>query len=275
MKVTTKIIWTVVIVICLCALGYIWFIGFPVPEYVATDDGATPKSYVVQIAPYTYFNVNMSDREVLTRTDGFSFYEFDKASILTNKSTTDADLINAEKQVYGRPGSFIYRIFDECTITVRSDLSTIQPFTSFTTLEPYEVPGYFETLKKSKDNPPTYDELPTFVEVMEGVYAERNLDYDVEDDGLAFTYYGAGGSYYTAHTAYGTSYEVIQQSLSKTKACAGVTFDEYYAGPDYWLFTSKGHMLAIKKINRNTNIVLETNITKQMPALLYTLQGGD
>lgn len=273
MKITAKIIWAVVILLCLGALAYIWFVGFPVPEYVATDDGAESESYVLEVAPYTFFSVNMSEREQLTRTDGATFYEFVEGSIITNKSKVDADLIDADKQVYGRPGSFIYRAFDNSSITVRSERSTAQPLKSFLELDTYTVPGYFEDLKRSEQEYPGYD-VEEFIEVMPGVFANNGYEYSSKpNEEFAFEWYLNGGSYYTANIEYGTSYDVIQQGLARFKACQGVTFEHYFDGPDFWLFMSDNYLFAVKSINRNTNVVFQTNSTKQMPAILHSLKG--
>ena len=145
--VVSKIIWSVVALVCVLTLVYVWFIGFPVPDYVALDDGEPAKVYTIRTGPNTFFDVYMSDKEVLMQSDMETYYNFAQGSIIKSSTSVKADLIDADKQVYGRPGSFCYRVLnDSCTITVDSKLSTYQGLQSLLHNEEYTVYGDLSNL---------------------------------------------------------------------------------------------------------------------------------
>lgn len=271
--VVSKVIWGVVAVICIIGLVYIWLIGLPVPEYVALDDGAPGKIYTIQTAPNKFFDVYMSENEILKQSDYETMYVFQDASISKSSTRKTADLINADKQVYGRPGSFCYRVINDlCTITVDSDLSTYQGLQSLLTGKEYIVYGDLSS-QKITDNPmPKLSELPTYTAVTNNVFANRDYEYSYNEDTNSMIWYGSGkGTFYKATETFGLMGDVTQQLLATAGACYKLDLQEYYAGEDYYMWVTQRWVLGVKRINRNTQLVVVTNSPEQAEAAIYTL----
>lgn len=271
--VVSKVVWSVIALACIIGLAYIWLIGLPVPDYVATDDGAPAKTYTIQVSPNHFFDVQMSENEILTQSDYETMYMFQNASVRKSATQKTADLINAEKQVYGRPGSFCYRVLNDlCTITVDSDTSTFQGYESLVNGREYIVYGDL-TSQKVVDKPmPALPELPTYEEVFKGVYANRDYEYTYNEDTNSMLWYGADrGTFYKATETFGLMSDITQQLLATAKACYKLDLQEYYSGGDYTMWISNRWVLGVKRINRNTQLIVVTNSPEQSGAAIYTL----
>ena len=269
-----KVIWGTVAAICVLGLAYVWLIGLPVPEYVATNDGADSKVYTLQIAPYTYFDVAMSANEVLTYTDMETFYDFEEGTVAIVEAKIDADIVNAEKQVFGRPNGFLYRVFEESVVQADSELSMYQAYSSLTSKEPYHVSGNFDNLKQSKRRMPYYDTYSSEYPLTDSIWAARDYDYNYDKELEQLLWVSDAGTFYKVSKVYGLQFDTIQQLLSTAKACYGLNIEEYWAGEDYYLFTSGEWVLGVKTINRNTQMLVVTNSRTQYNAALMTLQKG-
>ena len=271
------LVWSLIAVLCVIGLVLVWFVGFPVPDYVASDDGCKARIYTIQIAPYTYFDVGMSSQEKLARTDYETYYGFTGGSIAKTSTQLKADVINGQKQVFGRPGGFLYRIFDECTIQVTSERSTIQAYNSLITGEPYRVEGYFDALKPSKERMP---ELPSkdeeyIVPFEDGIYGAYMRSYSYDRNTGTLLYLDDNSNFYRVQTVYGVQYDVVNQLLATARACYGLDITEYWAGDNFVLFMSGDWVLGVHYINRNTQrVVVSNNAFSRYPALL-TICGGD
>lgn len=271
--VVSKVIWSIVAVACIVGLLYIWLIGLPVPDYVATDDNAPGKVYTIQVAPNKFFDVMMSENEILKQSDYETTYMFENASVLKSSTKKTADLINADNQVYGRPGSFCYRIFNDlCTITVNSETSTYQGLQSLLTGKEYTVYGDLSSQTVTDKPLPELPELPTYTEVTERIYANRDYEYSFNEDTNSLLWYGQGkGAFYKATETFGLMGDITQQLLATTKACYKLDLEEYYVGDDYYMWVTPRWVLGVKRINRNTQLVVATNSLEQMDAAIYTL----
>lgn len=243
------------------------------PDYVALDDGAPAKVYTIQTSPNHFFDVCMSENEVLKQTDYETMYMFEDA--LVNKSSTrkTADIIDAGKQVYGRPGSFCYRVLNDlCTITVDSDLSTFQGLQSLLNGHEYIEYGNLSAQKVTNKELPTLPELPTYIEVSKGIFANRDYEYSFNEDTNSLLWYGSGkGKFYKATETFGLMGDITQQLLATAKACYKLDLTEYYAGDDYYMWVEPHWVLGVKRINRNTQLIVATNSSEQMEAAIYTL----
>lgn len=269
-----KVIWSIVAILCVVGIALLWLVGLPVPDYAASTDNAPPTIHTIKIAPDTYFDVAMSSDEKLLRTDMETYYGFEQGTISKVGSYIDADIVDAQKQVFGRPNSFLYRIFDDCTILVDSELSMSQAYEALIQKEPYTVHGNFEDLVLSKSHMPEYDPYTTDYTIIKGIYACRDYDYTYDEENKQLLWMGANSTFYKVQTVYGLQYDVIQQMLSTAKACYGLDLAEYYAGEDYYLFISGRWVLGVKYINRNTQLMVVTNSPAQRNSALMTIQKG-
>lgn len=269
----SKIIWSVIALACIAGLAYIWLIGLPVPEYVALDDGAPGKTYTIQISPNHFFDVQMSENETLITADWETTYMFKDASVRKTATKKTADLINEDLQIYGRPNSFCYRVFDNnCSITVDSELSTYQGFKSLQDNKVYTVYGDLTSQKVTNNGLPTLPEFPTYDEVSNGVYASRDYEYSYNEDTDTLLWYNTGReTFYKASKTFGLMGDVTQQLLATAKACYKLDLKEYYVGDDYYMWITNQWVLGVKRINRNTQLIVATNSTEQFDAAIYTL----
>lgn len=269
-----KVIWSIVAILCVVGIALLWLVGLPVPDYVANTDNAPPTIYTIKIAPDTYFDVAMSSDEKILRTDMETYYSFEQGTISKVGSYIDADIVDAQKQVFGRPNSFLYRIFDDCTILVDSELSMSQAYEALVQKEPYVVHGNFEDLVLSKSRMPEYDPYTTDYTIIKDIYACRDYEYTYDEENKQLLWMGANNTFYKVQTVYGLQYDVIQQLLSTAKACYGLDLAEYYAGEDYYLFICGKWVLGVKYINRNTQLMVVTNAPTQRNSALMTIQKG-
>ena len=270
------LIWSVIAVLCVVGLVLVWFVGFPVPDYVAIDDGMPSRVYTIQVAPYTFFDVGMSSAERLVRSDYETYYSFEKASIAKTSTQLKADLIDGQKSVFGRPGSFVYRIFDECTIRVDSEISMTQPLNAFITGDTYRVDGYFNDLVPSKQKLPatTDPDSDYLVPFGNGIYGAYLHSYSYDSTTQTLLYLDDKAGFYRVNTVYGVQYDVINQLLAKARACYGLTLTEYWAGEDFVLFQSGDWTLGVRFINRNTQRVVVCNDSANTAAALQTIIVG-
>lgn len=271
--VVSKIIWSIIAIGCIIGLAYIWLIGLPVPDYVATDDGAKGVVYTIQTAPNTFFDVYMSENEVLKQSDWETFYQFQAASVRKSSTEKEADLINADKDVYGRPGDFCYRVFNDlCTITVDSDTSTYQGLQSFLTGSEYKLYGDITKQKVTEKELPELPEFASYKHLNDYIYANNEYTYEFDEDTQSMVWYGPGkGLFYKAQTTYGLMGDITQQLLATAEACYKLDLEEYYVGEDYCMWVTQHWVLGVKKINRNTQLVIATNSPYQYEAAIKTL----
>lgn len=274
--VVSKIIWSVVALVCVLTLVYVWFIGFPVPDYVALDDGEPAKVYTIRTGPNTFFDVYMSDKEVLMQSDMETYYNFAQGSIIKSSTSVKADLIDADKQVYGRPGSFCYRVLnDSCTITVDSKLSTYQGLQSLLHNEEYTVYGDLSNLEQHSGIPLTFPELASYRKVTDQVVASRDFDdYTWNEAENSFIWYGEGrASFYKANLVYGLYGDVTQQLFATVQTCYKLSPTDCWVGDDYIISIDKNYVFGVRRINRNTHLVVVTNNSQQVEAAVATLSG--
>lgn len=276
MKVSTKIVWIIITILCILALCYIWLIGLPIPKYKMIDDHAAPAKYTVQLAPYTFFDVCMSENEKLLRTDYETFFSFTTGDITKNVTQIIADPVDVAKEVYGRSDGTLYRKFDDATITIYSTISMSQAYKALTENEPYRVEGYFQDLEvNDKDAIPTAKKATIYQKIDDGVYGMRDDTYHYDEYTNSVRWYGGDNRFYSTARVHGVMFDTIQQTLAKAKACYGVTFTSYFMGDDYYLFEGDGYVIGIKAVNRNTQLVCITNAASQVDGLLYTIEGDD
>lgn len=276
MKVSINLLWIALIVLSVLGLFYIWFIGLPVPAYKAVTDDADSVTYTVQVAPYTFFDVQMSANEILTKTDRETFYQFKEGSIVKNTTAINANIVDVKHNVYGRPDGTLYRKFDTATLTVSSNLSMSQAYDALTNNETYIVPGYFQDLVLEEDIPaPTSKEETIYQKLDEGIFGMKDTKYDYNKGTYSIKWFGGDNRFYLTQRIHGALYENMQQVLAKAKACYGVTFEKYWMPGDYYLFDQDGYCIGIKIINANTQLIAITNSASQLDALLHTMEGSD
>lgn len=262
--------------VCVATLGYIWLIGLPVPDYVAKDDGEPAKVFTIQTGPNTFFDVYMSEKEVLLQSDMETYYSFEQGSVTKSSTKIKADLIDADKQVYGRPGSFCYRVLsDNCTITVDSELSTYQGLQSLLHNEEYTVYGDISKLEQHDGLPMTLPELTYYKKVSDYVGANNYYDdYKWNSTENSFIWYGPRhGSFYKANLVYGLNGDVTQQLFATVEACYKQTPTDCWVGDDYIISISGPYVFGVRRINRNTQLVVVTNSSHQAEAAIATLAG--
>ena len=271
--VVSKVVWSLIAIGSLIGLIYIWVIGLPVPEYLAKDDGAKGVVYTIQTAPNTFFDVYMSENEILRQSDWETFYQFKEASARKSSTQKEADLIDAGKQVFGRPGSFCYRKFNDlCTITVDSEKSTYQGLQSLLNGSEYTLYGDITKQKVTEHPLPTLPEYVTYTHLNDYIYANHDFDYDFDEETQSLIWYGPGvGLFYKAQTTYGLMGDITQQLIATATACYKLDLKEYYVGEDYCMWVEQHWVLGVKKINRNTQLVIATNSPQQYDAAIKTL----
>ena len=277
MKVVSKIIWAVIALACILGLGYIWLIGLPNQNYVATNDEKAGVLYTIQTGPNKFFDVYMSEDEYLLQTDYETSYLFEEGSITKSSSTPSADLIDANQQIYGRPGSFCYRVFsDLCTIKVDSKISTFQGFTSLLKGEEYSVNvGMSDMEVLDNKDIPVIDPLTPFTILGDNdIYLAKGSSYDYNRDTSSLLTYGEKrGTFYKASIVYGLFGEINTQLLATAKACYKLDLKEYFEGSDYYMWLDGDWVIGIRRINRNTQLIVATNAVEQREAAIATIMG--
>ena len=270
-----KAIWGTVAGLCVCGLAYIYLIGLPVSEYIATNDEVGSQTFTVQLAPFTFFDVDVSANEVLVRTDGEAYFQFENATLTKTVNALDMDPIDLNVGVYGNRNGQLCRTFENCVINVNSNLSTWQPLQSLLNNSTYVVAGNFEKLTLAKEKLPTYSDKVHYVEVMDGVWGEDEYLGDISDDMMSYIWCGDNGSFYKVDKVYGLNSDIVQQLLAKAIACYNLDIEEYYAGETFTMFKANGWTLGVRSINMNTQLMVVTNDSAQRDAALKTLYGVD
>ena len=275
MKVSLKILWIALIILSLGGLFYIWFIGLPIPKYKAVTDDKGSITYTVQVAPFTFFDIDMSEDEVVAKTDYETFYKFKSGFIQQDFNQIKANIVDAVLEVYGRPDGTLYRKFGDVTLTVNSELSMSQAYKSLTHNDTYRVEGYFQDVNLEKEAPiPTARRSTVYKEITKGVYGLKDNKYEYTSKDLGVLWCGQDNRFYKVQRVHGSPYETIQELLAMSKACYKVTFDKYWMGDGYYIFEKYGFCIGIKSLNLNTQLIAMTNSATQLDALLYTMEGS-
>ena len=277
MKVFSKVVWSILALLCILSLAYIWLIGLPNKNYVASYDEKPSVLYTVRTGPATFFDVYMSEDEYLLQTDFETTYLFENASITKSSTSSKAELIDADKQVYGRPGSFCYRKFNDlCTITIDSKLSTYQGLQSLVKGDEYSVETSMSEMKLlDSEQIPFVDPLTPFYFAGSDIRVAKGTTYDYkEDTGSMIAYGEMRKTFYKASTVYGLSSDVTNQLLATAKACYKLDLKEYFAGEDYMMWIDGDWVIGIRNINRNTQLVVATNAPEQRDAAIVTITKG-
>ena len=275
--VVSKVIWSVVALLSIAGLIWVWLIGLPIPDYFATNDEAPSKTYTVRIAPNTYFDVCMSENEQLTQTNHENLYNFVDASITTSSTPVRADLIDADKQIYGRPGSFCYRVFGDTIVTVNSKNSTYQGFQSLMDNEPYTMYGEPHKLRTVTGMPLDLPTYWSYRRLADKIHASSSYnDYKWDTNKQSLMWYGKrAGEFYKIETRYGLNSEIIEEILATTKACYKVEPQVAYTGENHFIIFSKGYLIGVRKVNVNTHLVVATNCVDQYEPAIATLLGKE